>query len=71
MAEVVAHGETGLLLNPDDPVQLGDSIIQLLDNFELSQRMGRAGERALSVYFHAIKKLLIPSESSRISVDGS
>lgn len=46
--EVVAHGETGLLVAPDDDKALAEAIESLLDDGERRARMGRAGrERVL------------------------
>ena len=45
--EVVVHGETGLLVAPENPTALGDAIATLLEDPELRARMGaRAPERA-------------------------
>lgn len=45
--EVVVHGETGLLVRPEDPIALGDAIATLLQDPELRARMaGRGPERA-------------------------
>jgi glycosyltransferase involved in cell wall biosynthesis len=45
--EVVVHGETGLLVRPEDPIALGDAIATLLADPELRARMaGRGPERA-------------------------
>ena len=45
--ELVAHGETGLLVSPGDPVDLADGIIRVLENRELASRLGAAArERA-------------------------
>jgi glycosyltransferase involved in cell wall biosynthesis len=41
--EVIADGETGVLVPPRDPPALAGAIIRLLKDAELSQRMGRAG----------------------------
>ena len=46
--EVVAHGETGLLVAPEDDKALAEAIESLLDDSERRARMGRAGrERVL------------------------
>lgn len=45
--EVVVHGETGLLVAPENPTALGDAIAALLEDPELRARMAaRAPERA-------------------------
>jgi phosphatidyl-myo-inositol dimannoside synthase len=45
--DAVVDGETGLLVDPNDPVALADAIVGLLIDGELARRMGAAGaERA-------------------------
>jgi len=44
-AEMVRHGETGLLVPPDDVGALRDALQQLLDDDELRQRLGAAARR--------------------------
>jgi glycosyltransferase involved in cell wall biosynthesis len=46
--EIVRHGETGLLVPPDDPAALADAIGKLADSPELRARYGGAA-RALAV----------------------
>lgn len=41
--EVVEHGETGLLVDPDNVTELAQSILQLLTNNDLRKKMGEAG----------------------------
>jgi glycosyltransferase involved in cell wall biosynthesis len=43
--EVVAHGETGLLIPPADPGALADAISTVLQDPELARTMGEAGRR--------------------------
>ncbi|HJS29264.1 MAG TPA: glycosyltransferase family 4 protein, partial [Anaerolineales bacterium] len=43
--EAVRHGETGLLIPPDDPAQLREALGRLLRDPELRHRMGRNGRR--------------------------
>ncbi|MFW5923139.1 MAG: glycosyltransferase family 4 protein [Planctomycetota bacterium] len=43
LAEVIRHGKTGLLVPPEDPASLADAISRLLNDPELSARMGRNG----------------------------
>jgi len=42
-AELVRHGENGLLVTPDDPGRLADALIELMNKVELRQRMGASG----------------------------
>ena len=49
--EVVAHGETGLLVPPRDPQALADAILRLLRDEPGRRRMGEAGlERAHAMF---------------------
>jgi len=41
--ELVRHGENGLLVKPDDPEQLADALLELINQVELRQRMGSSG----------------------------
>ena len=41
--DAVVHGETGLLVNPTDPMAVADALCRLLIDRELSDRLGRAG----------------------------
>jgi phosphatidylinositol alpha-1,6-mannosyltransferase len=43
--EAVRHGETGLLIPPDDPAQLNEALGRLLRDPELRRRMGQNGRR--------------------------
>ena len=45
VTEVVAHGETGLLVEPDDADALADAVASLLADPERAARLGRAGHR--------------------------
>ncbi len=47
MPELVAHGDTGLLVPPGDANALGDAIQRLLTDRELRERMGEAGRRRI------------------------
>jgi glycosyltransferase involved in cell wall biosynthesis len=49
--EVVADGETGLLVPPRDPAALAQAIARLLDDPAARERMGRAGRRAVHEHF--------------------
>jgi glycogen(starch) synthase len=51
LAEVVVHGETGILAGPEDSRALAEAIIMLLERPEQARQMGRAArERALDVF---------------------
>jgi glycosyltransferase involved in cell wall biosynthesis len=51
--EVVAHGQTGLLVPPHDPAALADAILQLAGDAELRRAMGDAGRQRLVSCFSA------------------
>lgn len=44
-AEAVLDGETGLLVDPDQPEVLADALLSVLDNPELARKLGAAGRR--------------------------
>jgi glycosyltransferase involved in cell wall biosynthesis len=43
--EIVAHGETGLVVPPDDHAALADALIRLLSRPQYSRELGEAGRR--------------------------
>jgi len=45
MPEIVADGETGFLVNPNDPLAIRDRIEYLINNPEEARRMGQFGRR--------------------------
>lgn len=49
--EILADGETGLLFDPDDPAQLADRVIQLLNNADLRGKFGVAGRTRVQERF--------------------
>jgi glycosyltransferase involved in cell wall biosynthesis len=49
--ELVLHGETGLLVPPNDPQALADAIVYLLRNPEGARRFGEAGRRRVEEHF--------------------
>ncbi len=49
--DVVVHGETGLLVPPEDPVALAGAISSLLADPERRRRMGEAGRRRVQQEF--------------------
>jgi len=51
LTEIVEEGLTGLLTEPENPSALADSLLRLIDDDTLAQKMGRAGrERAEQVF---------------------
>ncbi len=51
LPEVVAHGETGLLVPPGDATALASAIASLLDNPRQAKAMGDAGRRRAASHF--------------------
>jgi glycosyltransferase involved in cell wall biosynthesis len=51
MSEIVAHGQTGILVPPGDPGQLADAIIRLGGDAEKRKRMGAAGRAVVAEKF--------------------
>ncbi|NLC12342.1 MAG: glycosyltransferase family 4 protein [Firmicutes bacterium] len=49
--EVVRHGQTGLLVAPEDTEALADAVIYLLDNPQYGQRLARAGRLLVEKQF--------------------
>lgn len=53
--EVVAHGETGLLVPPGEPAALAAALVELLDNRKRAKAFGEAGRRRFETRFTADK----------------
>ncbi len=51
LPEIVAHGETGLLVPPDDAFAWASAIASLLDNPPRAEAMGEAGRRRAERHF--------------------
>jgi glycosyltransferase involved in cell wall biosynthesis len=51
LAEVVAHGDTGFLVNSEDAAALAKRIVELMANPELSKKMGEAGRARARLLF--------------------
>lgn len=47
LPEIVEHGVTGLLVEPDDAGALADAVVRLLTDREERERMGKAARRAV------------------------
>jgi phosphatidylinositol alpha-1,6-mannosyltransferase len=45
VVDAVIDGETGLLVEPDDPEALATAIVSILEDTELAQRLGENGKR--------------------------
>jgi glycosyltransferase involved in cell wall biosynthesis len=55
--ELVAEGETGLLVIPNRPLELASALARLLSSPELRKRMGAAGRRRIETHFTLQRKL--------------
>jgi glycosyltransferase involved in cell wall biosynthesis len=51
LTEVVAHGKTGLLVEPNDSAALAEALVFLLDNRDLAVEMGRIARRRAQTIF--------------------
>lgn len=51
LSDLVAHGETGLLVEPDDEVALAQAISTLVANPAYAERLGRGARRRASEHF--------------------
>ena len=45
--EIIAHQQTGLLVEPGDPTQVADALLQILQDKQLHQRMSEAAPRRI------------------------
>jgi glycosyltransferase involved in cell wall biosynthesis len=50
--EIIADGETGLLVEPEDSRGLAEAMVRLLDDAQLAERMGTAGRNAVLKKFN-------------------
>ena len=53
IAELVVHGQTGLLVNPEDPIALAKGLKRLLQDPELRTRLGQNGRERVMEIFNA------------------
>ncbi len=54
--QVMAHGETGLLVTPGSADELCEAMLELLSSPERMDRMGRAARQRVEVHFGAVKQ---------------
>jgi glycosyltransferase involved in cell wall biosynthesis len=54
LPEVVEHGQTGLLVNPDDPNELSAAVLSLLGDDQRRTEMGERGARAVRERFDVV-----------------
>jgi len=52
VADAVRDGETGMLVDPDDPAAVAAGITRLLGDAGLRHRMGEAGRRAVETHYN-------------------
>ena len=50
--DAVREGETGILVDPEDPAAVAAGINQLLGDVELRKRLGAAGRRAVETFYN-------------------
>ena len=50
--DAVREGETGVLVNPEDPRTIAEAVGRLLDNRELARDLGMGGRRAVESYYN-------------------
>jgi glycosyltransferase involved in cell wall biosynthesis len=56
MLETVVHGETGLLVEPEQPSTLAEAMIKMLSDRRMSEAMSTAGrERAVARFSWAAR----------------
>jgi glycosyltransferase involved in cell wall biosynthesis len=65
LPEIVIHGETGLLVPPNDEVALAEAVKSLLDNPAQGRAMGQAGRKRVSEQFTARRMAVEVSETLR------
>jgi glycosyltransferase involved in cell wall biosynthesis len=61
-AELIRHGENGLLIEPNDPTAIADAVVRVLGDAALAERVGAAGRREVETRF-AIDVLLGANEA--------
>lgn len=52
LAEAVHDGETGLVVDPDEPAAVAAALTRLLDDQLLARRLGQAGRKAIETYYN-------------------
>ncbi len=56
--EEVIDGETGYLVQPQNPEKLAEKIIELLQNRDLREKMGKLGRERIEKFFSMSKIML-------------
>jgi colanic acid/amylovoran biosynthesis glycosyltransferase len=57
LSEVIEHNNTGFLVQPDNPDQIAEGIISLIDNQELRITMGKNGRKRVCRLFSVDKEI--------------
>ncbi len=52
LAEAVRDGETGLVVDPDDPAAVAAALKRLLEDQLLARRLGQAGRKAIETFYN-------------------
>ena len=52
LAEAVRDGETGFVVDPDDPAAVAAALFRLLTDQLLARRLGQAGRKAVETYYN-------------------
>lgn len=69
--EVVPHGEAGLLVDPDDPREVGRALVRILSDPDVRDRMGRAGaERARRFTYEATARRFLDGVRPLLAGEG-
>ncbi|MCW2619061.1 MAG: glycosyl transferase group 1, partial [Modestobacter sp.] len=53
LPDLVAHGDSGLLVRPEDPADLARSLVRLLRDPAAAQALGRRGRQLAEARSHA------------------
>jgi phosphatidylinositol alpha-1,6-mannosyltransferase len=52
LAEAVSDGQTGLVVDPDDPTAVAAALKRLLEDQLLARRLGQGGRKAIETYYN-------------------
>jgi phosphatidylinositol alpha-1,6-mannosyltransferase len=52
LAEAVQDGETGFVVDPDEPAAVADAIKRLVGDQLLARRLGQAGRKSIETYYN-------------------
>jgi glycosyltransferase involved in cell wall biosynthesis len=60
--ELLTHGQEGLLVNPDSPDDIAESILRVVENPSFAAEIGRAGRIRVEQTF-SVDRLVLQNES--------